>query len=182
MRLALLIICLIISACQPPDSKSNSQNSTDPIYGNWQYITPGSTSENSKGIVAQIDSSNVSFTQYYGCSDGNSVTAYVRKNIGTYNRVGNEFTFKYSYETCNPVVSEKFYINATGSNNSTLSVTTKDGSIQVLFARITPSDTSKLTASLIEDKNCNILSKHQKKNSRSVASQKLKSFFDLISF
>lgn len=184
MKFILIIFSLIISACQPPDSKSSSpQASTDPIFGDWRYTIPGTSTSNSlKFIVAKIDPTQVSFLVAYGIGDLASMKIYFRRNDGTYKRIGNKFEINYSHETCNPVGSETLIINVGGANNGNLMISSPDNSINLIFSRITPIDNSQLTAALIEDKNCNIISKLQKRASRSIAKEKIKSFFDILSF
>ena len=187
--LILLFFSFIISACQPPDSKSSSpQNSTpqgsvDPIYGSWRYTIPGTSTSNSlKYIVAIIDSNKITHIVAYSMNDGATAKIYFRRYEGTYQRSGNKFDVNYSYETCNPVGKETLLIIASGSTNNNLVLSNEDSSLILMFARITPTDTSQLTASLIEDKNCDIIAKIQKKSSRSIASEKAKSFLEMLSF
>ena len=171
-----LLSILALAACSGGGS-SGSSETADPIYGEWYYEAPGSTASSASGIIGKIDKDgNFSFIQGYAYSDGIRATFYVRKNIGRYVRNGNEFKVTYSYETCSPVGEETLHVSMSGDK---LIVAISDGSFSLMLSRMSETTTLKNIA-MIEDKNCNILSKIEKKDKRSVASVKAKSFFDRV--
>lgn len=154
-------------------AEGGSSSSTDPIYGEWYYQYPGATSTRANGIIAKIEDGKIFFAHVYAYTDGTSTIVYHRKNEGTYTRDGKSFTMNYTYETCDPVGSE------------TLELTYVDGKLAVyipasgvgLQMNKTTKENSFDSMAVIEDRNCNILSKTEKTQKRAVASTKSKSFF-----
>lgn len=176
MKFIISIISLsILASCS--GGGGGASESTDPIYGDWYYQAPGGTSTQAKGIVATISKDGtVKFANVYLYASGGSAVAYTRKSLGTFVRNGNEFTVTYSYETCDPVGTEKLTIETSGEK---LIVSAPNSGLTLTMSR--PSGTSTIqTMAAIEDKNCNILSKLESDQKRSVASAKSKSFFDRI--
>jgi hypothetical protein len=155
-------------------SKGGSSSSTDPVIGNWEYDLPGSTSTSAKALALNLDNAgNVTAATVYGYRSGNSVVLYYRKNVGTYTRSGNVFTFTYSYETCNPVGSEQFTIQINSSNSNQLLVSDSQQGVSLTMNReAAGSGNSNISAAAIEDKGCTIVSKLEAKTNRLPASVK----------
>lgn len=172
-----LLLILSISACSGGGGSSGSSETADPIYGEWYYENPGSTSTATSGVIGTIDKDgNFSFIQGYAYSDGIRAVFYVRKNVGKYVRSGNEFKVTYTYETCSPIGEETLHVKMSGDK---LIVATADGSFSLMLSRMSAT-TSLNNIAMVEDTGCNILSKIEKKDKRAVASIKAKSFFDRV--
>lgn len=173
--LVLLVAVFALTACQGAGG-GNASQSTDPIYGEWHYISPGSTNVKAKGIIATIDKDKIFFANTYVYTDGTSTVFYYRKSEGTYKRDGKRFYITYTYETCNPVGSETIDLTPNG-NSLTVYLPSKGLGLQMLKSTDSASSTSALA---VEDKNCNILAKIEKSQKRAVASEKNNSFFERI--
>ena len=169
-------ICLLfIAGCS--GSKSSDSAKEDPVFGNWIYETPGSNGQ--RGIVGVLDKSGtITLMTYYGyATNSNTVTTYFRKSVGTFIRTGDSFNITYSYETCTPVGNETLILKT--SSNDQLYVDVVSQGLFLTFNRA-PANSSPLNITAIEDKDCNILAKLEKKEKRSIASIKSKSFFDRV--
>lgn len=170
---------LFIMGCSKSGSSNNS-NSADPIYGKWEYDAPGGTSTSGSGLAAEINSDgSIKLAQIYYSVSGSTATAYARKSIGTFERNGDRFSIKYSYETCNPVGQEILSVKVSDSNHDQLIVKSPDGSVTMTLYRVTDSPTAFSSSVIYEDKNCNILSKLETKDVRLPASKKQKTNFRL---
>lgn len=172
-----LIICLLIlTGCS--NDGSDKVDKEDPIYGNWGYIVPGTN--NQKGIITIIGKDGT-FTNmsFYGYSDGiNKVKIYFRRYSGTYVRTGDRFDIKYDYESCDPIETDTLNIKNVTDDRIYLSVPRLG--LFLTYNRA-PTANAALDITAIEDKNCTILSKLEKKEKRSIASmKKTKSFFNRI--
>ena len=170
----LLLCFLFLVGC----SKSGSDEKpieVDPIYGNWIYVTPGSNGQ--KGIVSILNKDGtISNTSFYSYSvTANSVKFYYRRFSGKFVRNGDTFDIKYDYETCDPVGTD--VLNLKSASADKLYVNVPRLGLFLTFNRV-PESTSPIDITAIEDKNCDILAKIEKKEKRSVASEKSKSFFD----
>lgn len=169
----ILIAAISLVSC----SKNDDSAPIDPIYGDWYYRLQGSSSSNAGGILGELKSDGtINVARISGSSDGQTATVYVRKSIGTFERNGDEFRIKYSYETCNPVGQETLYLKVVDDK---LLLQNSDKTVAIYFARST--ENSSLTnMALIEDKNCDKMAKVENKTGRIPASTKPKSIFDGI--
>lgn len=175
MKVLLLLSLLLIMSCSKNDSAP--ADPADQVYGSWYYQAPGGSSTSAKGIVATLDKNgSVQFAYVSGYASGGTAAFYTRKSIGSFTRSGEAFSIKYTYETCNPVNQETLYIKMRGDN---LLVSNSDRSVTFTMARPSATISNQMIA-VIEDKNCNILSKADKESTRSVANVKTKSVFDIV--
>lgn len=166
-KFVLISLVLILAACS---NNGGSSSSADPIYGEWFYENPSSTSTSGRGVIGKIEENgNIQIMNIYAQGNSNSVTAVVRKSIGTFTRSGDQLHIAWSYETCNPVKNEIVYIKI--APNGQLQVKNADGSIQFNMTKGSGA-TSVKSIAIVEDKNCNILSKIQSENKRIPASTK----------
>lgn len=168
-----ILSLLVLASCSGGGGGTSS--SVDPIYGEWFYEAPGSTSTRAYGIIGELKSDGtIQFANVYGYMSGKSIVVYTRKSIGTFERNGDAFKVKYNYETCSPVGSETLYIT---HSNGMLYVRNADQSLNIGFKK-SEGTTTKYNTLAIEDKNCNILSKIEKINNRLPANTNSKSYFD----
>ncbi|HEY8272173.1 MAG TPA: hypothetical protein VIG33_14885 [Pseudobdellovibrionaceae bacterium] len=175
MKYTILALIFVLSACK--NGGDNSAATADPIYGEWYYEKVGSTQYSATGFIVNIQSNgNIEFQDGYLESDGNSMKAVMRKSIGTFTREGDVFHIKYSYDTCDRIKQEDLYISAM---NGKLLIQNYDKSVKFSLSPISGNSTIK-TASYLEDKNCNILSKIEAASKRVPASVKSKSFLDRV--
>lgn len=170
-KLILLFTATVLVSC----NKSDDSPSVDPIYGEWYYQVPGATDSKTSALLAEIkQDGTINLARIYAYTDGHTAVVYNRKMIGTFERSENSFHVKYSYETCNPVKEETFFLSMSGDK---LRYQNSDNSIAIVFARIQPGAEIKNMA-FVEDKNCEVMAKIQKKSGRLPASTKPKSIFD----
>lgn len=174
--LSLLFFVWALSACS--NGGSDSAATQDPIYGTWSYTYPGATSTKAKGIVAKIEKDKLQIVHAYGISDGSSIIYYTRKSEGTYLRDGKNFSITYSYETCKPIVKETIQLELTSSDK--LLVFDRVNKVSLSMSRVTNTGAVADSMAAIEDKNCNILSKVEKSENRSVANSSEKSFLAIF--
>ena len=166
----LILLCLILVGCKKPGD-SASPPPVDPVYGNWIYMFPSTSTTQGKGIYARLGSDGtILILNIYATLAGSSVTEYFRKSIGTYTRAGSKFSMKYSYETCNPVGTEELNAAVDPKNSDRIIVSNKDASIVFTMDRVVDAK-SDVSVTAIEDKKCTLLAKLQKE-SRMPASAK----------
>ena len=171
-----LLFVLFLSACS--NGGSDSSATTDPIYGTWTYTYPGATSLKAKGFIAKIEKDKIFLVQAYGISDGSSTIFYTRKSEGSYVRDGKNFDITYSYETCKPIGRETVQIEITPEGK--LLVVDPANKVALLMSKSTNTGSTAESMAAIEDKNCNILSKVEKSENRSVANSAEKSFLAIF--
>lgn len=177
MILVLVFTSILASGCDKKgDNKSTEP--VDPIYGDWYYSAPGGSTSEDRGFFGSLkQDGTISFAQAYAYGDGHTAVFYVRKSIGKFERNGETFKVKYSYETCNPIKEETIYLKYL---NGKLLLANSDRTISIAFARAA-AETTLQNMAFIEDKNCNILSKIENKEKRAPANAKVKkSFFDRV--
>jgi len=185
MKTILTLGILFLVACSNSNSGGQQQPASsaqatglDPIYSNtWYYQAPGSTDTKSKGLLAYINEDlTIQFVYFSAIGDGASLEFYFRKNAGTFERNNDIFKIKYSHETCNPLLTETLHIKF---SNNQLVVKNEDESEGFILLPAT-SSVQQISAHAIEDKNCNMITKSNKQDKRSIASSNLKSVFDLV--
>lgn len=167
------IALFLLSSCSGGGGGGSSET-VDPIYGDWYYEMPGSTATQGKGVIGTIQKNgSISFSYYYAVGNTNNATFYTRKSVGTFERSGNNFSIKYSYETCDPVHQETLILTESGG---ALIVQNSDKSVTIKMSKVTSLNVKNLA--IIEDKNCSIVTKLESDSKRLPASSKLKSFLE----
>lgn len=171
-----VIFASLLISCSPKSEDAPSTQ-TDPIYGKWEYNAPGSTTSKAKGAALYLsEDKTVKAINAIAATDGVSGVMYFRKNIGTFTRSGDAFTFNYTYETCNPVGNEKLFLKVDSSNSNRLLVANESKTILFTMSRI-ESGGSELSITAMEDTGCTVVAANNKANSR-VPANNSKSIFD----
>ncbi|MGZ5278637.1 MAG: hypothetical protein ACXWC9_01765 [Pseudobdellovibrionaceae bacterium] len=163
MKYAFLVLSVFVLGACNHKSEDRKTESVDPIYGQWTYLNPASTSSKIKGMAASVmpDGSILILNMYILPSDSATAAVAFRKSVGTFSRSGDLFTLNYSYETCKPIGTEVLTVKVDPGNSNRILVATQDGSVFFTMNRAEPSDTNySLTG--VEDKNCDILANLQK--------------------
>jgi len=175
--LILIVIGLVLTGCNK-SSDSPPAQPEDPIYGAWTHTMVGSTSTKKTGYTGIISKDgNVTTTKTFEINDGTATVRAYRKNVGKFVRNGEEFKVTYSYETCGPIKEETFYLS---HKNNQLVLTDADKSYFIYFDRAKEAETV-VNLTVIEDKDCKIITKLESKQKRTITSEgkKPKTFFDL---
>lgn len=172
-----ITLCLLLSSigCNRSGSGGQSSVAVDPVFGSWIY----EASDDSGTILEVKEDGKINLAYgYVVYNGGNSYTYHYRKNIGTYQRSADKFVVNWSYETCEPIVNETFYIS---ENKGMLTLQNQDKSISYFLKRSKSFDgVEGYYASAFEDKNCNAWSKIAPKLKRSIASEKNMNAIDIL--
>lgn len=162
----LLVSTFLFLACSNKDDSSgappSSQNisaGSGKIYGTWIYEYPNSTASNIHGMGAVLgDDGSITILNMYIKPGTNSATYIFRRSTGTFKQEGDLMHLKYSYETCNPVGSETLLVKQDPQNADRLFVSNEEKTVMFTMHR-SKSTQSDLMMTMVEDKNCNLISK-----------------------
>jgi hypothetical protein len=165
--LSLLIALVLSISCSKSSSSGgdsvNTTSDTEPIapadiLGKTYYYAAQKTNGDKYILAIQMEA-NKSVKNIAILWPASGSTIY-RKNSGTYVRTGDNYTFTYTYETCNPMGSEKFNISSLGKGTATI---WPDGSAAKLtfydeqIYAVSGLNINSLQ-SMTEDVNCNLIS------------------------